>query len=99
MPDDFWSSLHGLLLRAEALAHDLIWGTLNDTTIEAASLLPVEGVTVSWTTMADDKVCAECDDNDGDYDIDEFLPECPAHPNCRCYWDVASGADVFDITE
>jgi SPP1 gp7 family putative phage head morphogenesis protein len=39
---------------------------------------------VRWLTAYDDRTCAECASLDGkEFDIDE-VPDCPAHPNCRC---------------
>lgn len=40
---------------------------------------------VSWVTMEDDRVCQACSDNEdgGPYPPDG-VPDCPAHPDCRC---------------
>jgi hypothetical protein len=44
----------------------------------------------AWVTEDDDLVCPDCDDNEsnGPYSIGD-LPDMPAHPNCRCWFELA----------
>ena len=40
-----------------------------------------------WATVGDNDVCIFCDALNGtDYDVNQALPELPAHINCRCRW-------------
>jgi hypothetical protein len=96
--DGFWSSLAGIFERIKMLAHDAIWGTVNDTTKEIASSAAALPSTdeeqpqghyvpfVVWQTMEDPRVCDECDSNAGTYNPEEeVLPDLPCHSYCRCW--------------
>lgn len=47
-----------------------------------------EGVKIIFHTEDDDRVCAECEEHDGEeYEVDDpTRPSLPIHPNCRCYF-------------
>ena len=96
--EDFWKSTKGILARLADIAHNFSWGTFNTSTKEFLAVLeedpsiPEEdkGNVLAWRTMEDDKVCEEiCQPNEGEYDpTDAFLPEMPAHVDCRCWWEI-----------
>jgi hypothetical protein len=81
--DDFWSSLDGLMARAELVAQSFVWGLWNGITQVFAGEQDLG--CVEWVTAGDDQVCEVCADNEGTYEAtDPNLPDIPVHPNCRC---------------
>ena len=59
-------------------------GVSNDTSREIAKKNAKYADKVMWVTELDERVCEDCADLEGQvFDADE-VPECPAHPNCRC---------------
>ena len=46
-----------------------------------------ERIEFEWVTQIDERSCDYCDSQSGRiYRFGQFMPEIPAHPNCRCYW-------------
>lgn len=59
-------------------------GVSNDTSREVAKKNVKYADKVMWVTELDERVCEECAGLEGElFDADD-VPECPAHPNCRC---------------
>jgi len=90
---EFWQSLEGVIARLADLAHHFTWSTVNTAIRETVVVIeeekPVEERgTVSWVTMGDDRVCGLCEENEGEYELDETLPEMPGHLMCRCHWEL-----------
>jgi len=45
------------------------------------------GVQAEWSTAQDDRVCPECEANEGKvFSVDDARGLIPLHPNCRCAW-------------
>jgi hypothetical protein len=85
------------MTRIADIAHHFTWASLNTATKELVTVTEGEApeprkVRLFWTTMDDNNVCLLCEDNEHEYsgiDPDEpFLPVIPAHPLCRCWWNV-----------
>jgi hypothetical protein len=90
---DFWRTLQGVLARLSDLAHHFTWSTLNTAVRETVAVVeaerpPEERRRILWVTMADEKVCTVCEENEDEYELDEPLPEMPAHVMCRCHWEI-----------
>lgn len=76
--------------------------TVNRIKQEAAAVESVFGSSnVNVVTAGDDDVCPICEDIEGDnpYTIDEARSLIPAHPDCRCTFEVADGADAGDAID
>lgn len=96
---DFWTSWQGVLTRLADISHQFTWGSYNATTQEVLAdyesdpSVPEEdkGNKISWATAEDDRVCELCMENEGDYQPDDpLLPMMPAHPICRCVWEITA---------
>ena len=77
--------------RISMLAHQATWRTLNQgitITLQIQPPITFDG-TLIWTTADDERVCEECEENEGEYGIEQIdeLPDIPVHPFCRCFWD------------
>ena len=87
-PEDFWLTTQGLFARLDMLAEGVAWKSFNDATVAGLKALGVSHV--EWVADLDERTCGYCIDQNGHrYVLGMFLPELPAHPNCRCYWDYA----------
>jgi hypothetical protein len=87
MSESFWTTDYGILLRLEDLAEAVVWRTINNATQILASEAGAKELV--WVTEIDEKTCDYCDGQSGRrYRIGQFLPQIPAHPHCRCHWDV-----------
>jgi TPP-dependent pyruvate/acetoin dehydrogenase alpha subunit len=86
---DYWTSEQGTIIRLEALAQDLVWGSYNETIVVLAPGVDPNSFLI-YQTAEDEDVCEICDGNRGEYDFTETnLPDLPAHVNCRCEWYIA----------
>ena len=91
--EEFWRTLQGLFARLSDLAHHFTWSTLNTAVRETVAVVeaerpPEERRRILWVTMGDEKVCTVCEENEDEYELDEPLPEMPAHVMCRCHWEI-----------
>lgn len=83
----FWTSDAGILLRLEDLAQMVVWRTVNNAIQIIGSEIGAKGF--EWITEIDNKTCDYCDGQSGRrYRVGQFMPQIPAHPNCRCHWDM-----------
>jgi hypothetical protein len=85
------------MTRIADIAHHFTWASVNtavkDQVREMVAVLEPEErerkMKLYWETMGDDRVCTYCVDHEGEYEPDDpFLPVIPAHPLCRCWWNV-----------
>jgi len=75
--------------RALTIARTEIINAHSEGQLDAFEKLGVEdvGVRAEWSTALDDRVCPECEKNEGTvFTIDEARGLIPLHPNCRCAW-------------
>lgn len=73
--------------RAEVLARTEVIRAHHQATIQEYKNWGVEGVNVlgEWKTAGDDRVCAECEDLEGQiFTLEEINNKIPLHPQCRC---------------
>jgi hypothetical protein len=70
------------------LAEAVTWRTINGAIQVYGSEAGVDDF--EWVTQYDEvNPCDYCDSQSGRrYRRGQFMPEIPAHPNCRCFWDV-----------
>lgn len=87
MSEDYWKSDQGLAARIEMLAEQVIWKTFNGAMKAYAGESGIKQF--EWVTQIDVRTCNYCDAQSGRrYRIGQFMPEIPAHPDCRCHWDI-----------
>jgi len=87
---DFWKTFKGLLARLADLSHHMTWSSLNVGVKETVAVTePIDPETLEphkliWITIEDERVWGLCEENAGEYDMDEdFIPIIPAHVMCR----------------
>lgn len=84
---DYWTSDEGILLRLEMMSEFVVWRTVNRAIQIYGSEAGAE--TFEWVSEIDQNTCGYCDSQSGRrYRRGQFMPEIPAHPRCRCHWDV-----------
>jgi len=91
---DYWVTPKGLATRIDAIAHNFVWGSFNETLLlSAGSQIAIDQEAYEWLTQGDNDVCDMCDGNeaDGPYTQDT-VPDFPAHVNCRCQLSVSPEA-------
>jgi hypothetical protein len=87
MSEEFWSSEKGVLIRIEDLAHDFTFQIYNGAL--RGSFKDAGFRKFRWATTLDGSTCRYCWDQNGrEYNAGMFLPRMPAHPKCRCLWDI-----------
>ena len=87
MSKAFWSSEEGVLLRMEDLAGDFTFKVYNGAL--KGNFKEAGFTTFVWVGVEDDVICEKCLLRNGkEYKSGMFLPNIPAHPHCRCLWDV-----------
>jgi len=87
MSEDFWLSDEGILLRTEDLARDFSFRVYNRAL--KGNFVEAGFSSFLWVAVVDAKTCDYCDSQNGRmYKSGQFLPRIPAHPNCRCLWDI-----------
>lgn len=87
MTSDFWSSPEGLEIRLEDLAESLTWESINKTLEVLGEKVGVQRL--EWVSEIDDRTCNYCDGQSGrTYEVGGLLPAMPAHPHCRCHWEI-----------
>ncbi len=84
----YWTSPEGIDNRVMQLAQVFTYRLYNGAMRLAADQL--KGVTwLIWITAADDRVCLICNPRHGKrWRKNWFMPRIPAHPNCRCQWEL-----------
>lgn len=84
---DLLDALDGVGAAAEDQMHAALSGAFADYFTAGPGLTLGQ---IAWVTEEDDRVCPACDANEenGPYPPDG-LPEMPAHPNCRCWFELA----------
>jgi len=83
----FWQSLEGVRVRLEDLAELISYRTYNNAFQVYASSAGVK--LFEWRAELDDRTCEYCSAMDGRvYRRGQFMPGMPAHPGCRCTWDI-----------
>lgn len=91
---EYWKSPAGIMRRAESLSQVFNAKVFNNA---VKTLGSTGGATwMQWVTAADDKVCPVCAANSskgskehpGWFKSGWFTPDMPAHPNCRCQWEI-----------
>lgn len=84
---EFWSSEEGVLIRLDDLAHDFSFRIYNGA---LQGYFKESGFKeFMWVSVVDLRVCNYCDGQNGRrYKSGQFLPRMPAHPSCRCMWDI-----------
>lgn len=84
----YWESPVGLIRRIESLSQNFVWKLVNNAVKITAQRDPLVKVLI-WVTAADDKVCPICAPRHmKEYLTHWFLPQMPAHPGCRCQWEM-----------
>ena len=87
MSSNFWTTPEGISMRLEELAESITWQTVNNSIQILGSNAGAVGM--EWVTEIDDVTCNYCDGQSGRrYKFGQFLPQCPAHPHCRCHWEI-----------
>lgn len=86
--DEMLDASMGLLDADEvdAVGFTTDWAMTTAAAAGALSLFQQYGAAqVEWITAGDGRVCAVCDDNETNSPYPpDAVPECPAHPRCRC---------------
>jgi len=88
MPEDFWLSDEGILIRMEDLAHDFTFKVYNGALKGAFREAGIQEFI--WVTdyTKGNIPCNYCDGQNGrPYTSGQFLPKMPAHNKCKCFWD------------
>jgi hypothetical protein len=87
MSVDFWKSDAGLSARIEMLSEQIIWKSFNNAMQAYAGESGIK--VLEWVTMIGPNTCNYCDGQSGRrYRVGQFMPQIPAHPSCRCHWDI-----------
>ena len=87
MTSDFWKTSEGFKRRIEALAEDFTFGLFNDALTEIGKKNNAKYF--MWMGYPDANICGYCSRFVGNvYRTGQFLPRLPAHPNCRCSWEI-----------
>ena len=87
MSEDYWNSEPGILIRLEDLAEFIAYTTYNNAIQVYAS--KVDPKYFTWRAVMDHDTCDYCASQNGRlYRRGQFMPAIPAHPGCRCVWDV-----------
>ena len=75
--------------RAQVLARTEVISAHAEASLNTYQEAGVEGVEVEseWSTAGDDRVCPECEANEGQvFTLEEAHGMIPLHPQCRCAW-------------
>ena len=80
----YWATPVGRRRVSELLALLIVYGIA--AAMASSMAKAATGVSLRWVTAGDDKVCLVCRALEGDYRLDEELPEMPQHLGCRCTW-------------
>ena len=95
---DRWQTDKGILERLGMLAHDVEFGTFNNSLKVAATSLGMTDLKFSGPGKNDPKICDYCSIYVGlVYHRGQFMPELPAHPRCRHYWEIIRAGAPTDI--
>jgi hypothetical protein len=82
----FWEGIEGLKRRVGFLVGNFKSALKASATIQTAR---IKGVQIKWVTMGDLRVCPICLGNERAWNTDDpNLPVLPAHPLCRCWWEM-----------
>lgn len=85
--DAYWTTPAGIKVRLADLAEDLAFRTYNNAIQVYASSAGVKEF--KWLTVWDERTCDYCASMNGrTYRRGQFMPANPAHPGCRCTWDI-----------
>lgn len=83
---NFWTSEAGILERIGMLADQVIFGSFNNALKISATAIGATDFTMAGPD--DEKTCDYCGMYLGEtYRRGMFMPELPAHPWCRHWWD------------
>lgn len=84
---DYWRSPIGIMRRIEMLSQGFTYKVVNNSLMFYGYSA---GITrVRWATRLDERVCPICGPLEGRiYRKGQFLPPLPAHPGCRCAWEL-----------
>lgn len=95
-----WLTEKGIIERLGMLANEVKFGTFNNSLKIAATSFGLTDLKFSGPGRSDPKICSYCAQYVGVvYHRGQFMPELPAHPNCRHYWDIIRAGAPPDIFE
>ena len=89
---DYWSSIDGIYIRLNMLGETVVWDYFNGAIKVCANAFGIRKLQI--TGPLDERICDYCEglfDENGEgetYMIWQFMPDLPAHPGCRHFWDV-----------
>jgi len=87
LSESFWLSEKGILIRLEDLAGDFTFRVYNNAL--KGNFKEAGFTKFVWVAVEDDKICGKCLARSGKvYRSGQFMPNIPAHPHCRCLFDI-----------
>ena len=89
---EFWSSMEGIYTRLDMLGETVVWDYFNGAIKVSANAFGIRKLQI--TGPLDERICDYCEglfEENGEgktYMVWQFMPDLPAHPGCRHFWDV-----------
>jgi len=92
----YWSSESGITIRLEMLSHNITWGYFNNAVKVSASTFGIKYLKFVGPVVG---ACPYCEPRVGrTYRLGQFMPDLPAHPWCRHWWDLFfPSGDISDL--